>query len=620
MLNSLFSKKNVKTAFSYLYLFSSFAILDAWLRVVTRWIGAYSIYAIAPNLFTIFWSLLLTVCITAIPSRRIGRIVYGVVYFLFAAYALVQYGAYMILGDVLFVSDFMYAGEGTDYMSYILSFITPELVVQVLLLAAIGIIGILIYPQKAERRFSLNHGLYRFLISALCVVSIVLIPKLYGEYYEKGDFTHPAYEYQRFVNPGFSLELTGMYQYVARDTCLQLDRRFKDHSSDIALIDSFFEEKTDHVPNEMTGIFAGKNLIVCMMEGIDDWLINETDTPALYYMMNHGINFGGMYTPKYSSGYTFNTEFAFNTSVYPYSNGNAAYALSKNGFMDSLASVFREEGYSANSYHAGYASFYNRGQMHKAFGYSQYHSYHDYQEEDIPINDDAFLVHSDELFNDLTTGAPFYSFVITVSGHLPYTMDDELARYAMSKYPEYESIEHEELATLRAKTKITDNMFAELLARLDQEELLESTVIVGYTDHYAHGMQDKALLQLMTEEAGYKLMEHTPTFIYCADREISIQLDKVVQITDLSPTIMNLFGVSVPKEIMGRDIFDDSYPGYAIFPDNTWMTNEAYMKKGVLQWNKGMSSEEIEQMNEYVQRAYVINDKILDTDYYVNRE
>ena len=79
---------------------------------------------------------------------------------------------------------------------------------------------------------------------------------------------------------------------------------------------------------------------------------------------------------------------------------------------------------------------------------------------------------------------------------------------------------------------------------------------------------------------------------------------------------MNLFGIDVSTEIMGQDIFDENYVGYAIFPNGTWLTNSTYVKNGVVQWNYDMSKEEIAEMNAYVQQVYEINDAILDSDYY----
>lgn len=133
-------------AASHLYLIFSFGILDAWLRVMTRWIGAYSIYQPAPNLFTLLWAIVLTAIVTAIPSRKIGRIAYGVLYFVFMIFAVVQYGSYLVLGKFLYLSDFLLAGEGADYASWVVDLLSPAFVMQVLALIAVGTAGVLVYP------------------------------------------------------------------------------------------------------------------------------------------------------------------------------------------------------------------------------------------------------------------------------------------------------------------------------------------------------------------------------------------------------------------------------------------------------------------------------------------
>ena len=67
---------------------------------------------------------------------------------------------------------------------------------------------------------------------------------------------------------------------------------------------------------------------------------------------------------------------------------------------------------------------------------------------------------------------------------------------------------------------------------------------------------------------------------------------------------------------MGSDIFDDSYEGFAIFPDGTWLTKKVYAINGIARWNNGMSDEEIADMNNFVQKFYAANEAILASDYY----
>ena len=597
-----------------LFLVFTFGILDMWLRYKTRAIGLYSITELAPNLLTLLWAVLLSSIVTLIPSRRWGRIAYGLCYGFYFIYTVAQYGVYLVLDRFIYVTDILLAGEGADYADYVMEFIDPGLICQLLALIGFGVLGILFFPKKAEspKRACLVRGV----AALLAVLGIANAGSLYGELAGENvwdNFQSPAFEYKRFVSPNFGMQITGVYHFLCRDIQVQLDRAFADTSALSDEIDAYFEEKPDHQGNDYTGILEGKNVIAVMLESIDDWLITPEVMPTLHAMMTNGINFTNLYTPDYASGYTFNTEFAFNLGVYPYSNGNVSYALTRSTFPDSLANSFQAQGYLCNSFHEGEPDFYNRGPMHTAFGYNVYHCYRDYPLTGVSVHDDTFLPKNDALWGIMTGTEPFCSFVITYTAHLPYAQDD-FTVWCREQFPEYSSY-GEELSGLYAKARITDEMFRLMLERLEAEGKLENTVFVCYADHYAYGVQDEALLQSKSEEAGSAILEKTPAFIWWSGCE-GVTVDKVCQTVDLLPTVLNLFGMEVPKNIMGSDILDDSYSGYAIFPYTTWVKDGTYVKYGEVQWNESMTEEELKEMNAFVQRYYYINDAILEADYY----
>lgn len=620
MVKNAISQKNIIYIFKAVILVATFCIIDAWLRVMTRWIGQYSIFKLPPNLFTLCWALILACIILLIPKLWIRRVAYGILYFLLVSYVVVQYGYWLIFRKFLYFSDFLLAGEGLGFAGYVKDIITPTIVIQVAALILSGILGILLMPNVTGKRWKIMR--VNLAVAVIAVIGVMLIPKLYegdasGESWDS--FQSPAYEYEKFINSEFDMELMGVYQYIMRDAWNNLKPRKTVSQETIKNINSYFANRDVNDTNDMTGIFSEKNVIIVMMESMDDWLITEEDTPAIYKMMKEGISFENLYTPDYSSGYTFNTEFAFNVSVYPYSNGNVAYSLTANTFSQSIANRFAKAGYSVNSFHEGTANFYNRGEMHQALGYEKYHSYKEYCNDDLSVKNDSILWENDELYSNLTEKKPFMSFVITFSAHLPYSIEGDdaaLAQYALYKYPQYAEGEVTEEDVIRAKAHLTDDMFAGLLNRLKEDEILEDTVIIGFADHYAYGLTDDVLLQKLSEDAGNSILENTPAFIYCAGYTQSMVVDKVMQTTDLAPTIENLFGLDMAKNIMGHDVFDKNYKGYAIFPNNTWITNSAYVKNGNVIWNNGMSNQEIIDMNVFVQETYNVNDAILESNYY----
>ena len=46
-----------------------------------------------------------------------------------------------------------------------------------------------------------------------------------------------------------------------------------------------------HQENEYTGIFKNKNVIFIQMEGLDDWMLNEKNTPTLHSLKNNSFIF-----------------------------------------------------------------------------------------------------------------------------------------------------------------------------------------------------------------------------------------------------------------------------------------------------------------------------------------
>ena len=94
-----------------LLLVGTFGILDVWLRYRTQAIGLYDITELAPNLLTLLWAVLLSSVVTLIPSRKWGRIAYGICYYFYMIYTIVQFGVYLVLDRFVYVTDLFLAAK-----------------------------------------------------------------------------------------------------------------------------------------------------------------------------------------------------------------------------------------------------------------------------------------------------------------------------------------------------------------------------------------------------------------------------------------------------------------------------------------------------------------------------
>ena len=629
---------------SYLVVMASFWSLDWWLRASTLSIGRYPFWSWEPHLFTLCYGTLISLIIFAIPNRRVKDLTYSIIFYALEALAIFQYGSNLIVGKFMTLGEFGVMGEGTNYFGYAMKALGVRTFIWAGIFYTVGHLikryflpNTVAKPSRAKKAIAV-----RCAIAAGCIIFILFIPKMYDDS-KNGTweaFDSPAFEYETFANPGFDMQLCGFYGYISRDFQANIRSRFKIISEDdLKKVDYYFARKGEHKDNSMTGIYKGKNVITIMMESMDDWLITPEDTPNLYALKSKSIDFTNFYTPTYANGWTFNTEFSYNASVYPKANGNAAYSLVRNDFSQSIASVLKRAGYSVNSFHEGESTFYNRGQIHQSLGYEKYHSYNDYFEEDnndkvfdykvvngerVELNKkvDTYLTQKDELFYDVigrgenvkTEGNPFYSYIITYSPHLPYDDSESNGKKALELYPQYDR--KNEFDVARAKARLTDDMAGELITRLKEEGLLEDTVILFFADHYTYGIENKEELHKLSDTEDNTNLERTPAFIYCAANETYKEVDKVSQTVDLEPTLLNLLGAEVPGNLMGNDIFDEDYQGYATFTSGRWITNKAETYTGDNKGIENISHEEKQQMDEFLQEYYEVKDIILDGNYY----
>lgn len=593
----------------------TFFVLDFTLRFFTRWLGYYSIYELAPSLFTICWSVIFIVILSLMP-HKIGRIVYAVLYGVWAIYAVIQYVYYLIFDKFFFLSDIQNASEGGNYLNYVGDILNTHFFFILLAFIGLGVTGFLLFPDFRLIGTRLIRNALRGTLLVIACTAMLFIPNGYEEN-EQALFFSSKYEYEQFSNSGFDMEITGLYHYVARDVWKHFLESKEDVHELYSQIDAFLNAKSTYSgDNRFSGVLQGKNLILVQMESIDDWIITEQTMPTVSRLMREGINFTNMYTCLYGSGWTFSTEFAFNTGIYQSTAGVAAYSMSQNAFPFSVANILNNQGYTSLSFHQNTGNFYSRSSIHPALGYERYTSTAAIVAPEFLSDSDVSMVEDDTVWNMITGSKPFLSFINTYGAHVPYSKDNPLVSWALTMYPEYDIADRDpELNAVYAKARTLDDMFAVLLKRLEEDGLLQNTVIIAYADHYCYGLNDKQIVHELSEANGSSILERTPAFIWYAGCE-SMEVNKVCQTIDWVPTIANLFGVDVTPYVLGNDIFDDTYEGYAIFPDGTWLTSEVYAINGIPQWNTGITDEEISKMNKFVEMFYNANEAILASDYY----
>lgn len=526
-----------------------------------------------PLLFTICWvSLFLFLC-RKLPAKT-GRFVYLVFGLVIYTLAFIYFVYYKIFGQFFWFSSLGLAGEAGGYFKYALGFIDFPLVAITIVYISLLIFVTIKWQQSPDKQ-KVSALLKNFAAPVLLIVCLhfLLQPAVAGVPENVWDsWSKPQIVYNNFNDVNKSLSISGLYQFSIRDLWKTFFPQNQYSDMDFAEVNNYFEARPEPQENEYTNIFEGKNVIAVMMESMDDWMITEKYTPTIHYMMENGINFTDYHAPLVGSGYTFNSEFAFNTGYYTPQSVVTSVNFSKNSFPYSIAQLFRNKGYNANSFHYNTPEFYNRGIMHNALGYEKYHSFADYGMSPFVAQSDSNVLKNDEIYADMVRNQPFYDFVITYSAHVPYTYDDEKLLVAKQNHPELVNPQmHPETNNLILLARDTDDFFRELLTRLDRDGLLENTVIIGFADHYAYGFSDA---EKLAEYSG-DMPTRVPAFIYTpelAHKDIA----KPMHTIDWLPTIINMFGLENNNCYIGNDIFDERHNGFIHFENARWYDGDIY--------------------------------------------
>lgn len=397
----------------------------------------------------------------------------------------------------------------------------------------------------------------------------------------------------------------------------------KEENNSIKTIDEYLINRTISDKNEMTGLFAGKNLIYIMVEAFDYMAIDEALTPTLYFMQQQGISFDHYYTPKYSCT-TSESEFISLVSLVPQSGLCTPNSYKDNLFTQSIFELFNRKGYTSTSYHNWNDQFYERKTYHINMG-SKY--FYDVDDLNIKIiqgwQSDAEMVENAlPYFSD---DEPFFAFMITSSTHFPYdtssTLGDRYLSEVSAVYPDMPI----NLQRYLSKAMELDKAMESLLSSLEEKGILEDTVIVMYADH--HPLKtDTSLIVEWTKQIDRSVglnIDRTPCFIYNSVTE-PMSVDTLASTYDLVPTIANLFDLDYdPRFYVGRDIFSDQQ-GLVIFNNGDWIVDEGIYTASNNKFESfdgtSYSNEWIENINARVNNLFSISKSIYKTNYFKVRD
>ena len=575
----------------------SYLYLDILLRLFSLTENNfYAIYNLAPLLFSLTIILFNYLIIHILP-KPLGLIYYFLTITFNTVLITVQYFHYLILGTYFTISEIFLSKEGISYLYIIPKLIDLKLLIIIFIFIIILIIATISLIKTKYPKYSFKQVLIRLAIIVLIHLFGLGSLLIFNNHEKPSSKLSPIYNYLHLIVPSRSIQTVGIMQYNLQDIMhfiyhkLTTNSRLSLYENEVI---TYLNNQVNET-NSYTGLFKDKNLIYIMVESGDDWLIDEKYMPTLYKMQQEGLNFTNRYSPFFYGGYTFNAEFAANTGLYLTEDFNDTI---DNYFPYSLPNLFLRAGYSVNSFHMNNAEFYNRGKYHLTFGYTNYYggfNTPEYKNKGYNYVDDTSWIDNIDTYNLLVPkNEKFMSFLITYSMHLPY-INNELCDAAIrSGELTYNSWNELELNCLHYLSTKTDLMLNKLLAKLEEDNIIDDTVIIIFADHNTYGFSNKDYLAQVKNTRNLYLQQKTPLIIWSKDLEHQ-DIDILMDTADLVPTIANLFGLDFDaRNYLATDVFSKNHDNYVYFEygnelnaDGSYIDN-SYAKNGpkMLKYNQ----------------------------------
>lgn len=343
----------------------------------------------------------------------------------------------------------------------------------------------------------------------------------------------------------------------------------------------------------LSGAAKGKNLIIIQMESFQKFLIGlnidgKEITPNLNKLAKESLYFPNFYQ-NVGQGNTSDAEFVVNTSFYIPPRGAATQHYADR-VLPSLPRLLQGEGYDTATFHTNVVEFWNRGELYKALGFNRYYDKAFFGDEDklfFGASDDAlYSKTAAELKKMNEADKPFYSHVISMSAHHPFTIPED--KYRMTLPERYEGTF---VGDYIRSQNYADDALGKFIEQLKKDGVWDNSLIVLYGDHlglpiYSLDNKDKELMhEIYGRDYNSGDMINIPLMIHGEGLQPEVKEQVGGQI-DLMPTVANLLGVSMDNQLhFGQDLLNNTdnnlLPERYYLPSGTFINNTTLYIPGI---------------------------------------
>ena len=375
-----------------------------------------------------------------------------------------------------------------------------------------------------------------------------------------------------------ALGLPAFFTYNAHQTYTAEKERSDATAEDLVPVEEYVQEHYASPNSDYFGIAKGRNVIYLHLESLQQFVIDyklNVDgveyevTPFLnsLYHSQSTLAFSNFFN-QVKAGKTSDAETMIETSLFGLNQGSfmvqyggsntqqaAPYILSQNG------------GYTSAVFHGNSASFWNRNNTYKQWGYNYFfdQSYFSEATEEnsfqYGLNDKIMFADSIQYLERLQQ--PFYAKFITVSHHYPYTsslIGDEIG-FPLADTPD------ETINGYFATANYLDASIKAFFDYLKATGLYENSIIVLYGDHYGiSNSRNPDLAPLIGKDSqtwsGFDnaMMQRVPYMIVVPGMTNGGIIDTFGGQIDALPTLEHLLGIEANNYLqVGQDMLSSEH-------------------------------------------------------------
>ena len=384
------------------------------------------------------------------------------------------------------------------------------------------------------------------------------------------------------------------------------------------------------------GTQKGKNVFVFHLESFQQFLIDyQVDgrevTPNLnaFFHDANTLSFDNFYH-QVGQGKTADAETMLDNSLFGLPSGAAMTKYGTDNTFQAAPTILSQQGYTSASFHGDVASFWNRDNTYKSWGYDYFFSvpyYKSAKNKDNSIGyglkDKFFLRESAEYIEQLPQ--PFYAKLITVTNHYPYEVDSQMAE----NFPATTTGDKTVDGYVQTAYYL-DQAFKEFIDWLKASGLYNNSLIYAYGDHFGISENHKqAIAQLLGKEkvTNYDLaqFQKVPFMIHSSGLQGGINHTFGGEI-DVLPTLLDLLGVANDDSTqIGHDLLSPQNKQIVSFRNGDWATpniikyNNQYFETETGDIINPKTADKeikdfIKETQEYVDRQLSNSDKIITGD------